>query len=513
MKAAKLHLKSFIGMLTISSLIFACTESSFTGGNALTKKPASKIKSPTTGTTVDLPKGSLLSDQRKVEASNIHRIWTVETNGTAKQITLEGDTIKEIKKWKGILGDGGTRTYVTEGGFVAARYPNIYFIDPEKTPQDTVPETRKVDTQGLQGVQRICLASYVKNNKRYVFAAYGDGTYWDIPLSDEKPYQPLWDNVAKGTIKSNQWGYSCYIDQVNNIFYSQWIIAGNITAINLNTLTQHNSGAKNHNFVSTSFPLLTQSSKSVLERLSAGISYSITGDSEGNAFNGTDIYTMSVDSSTDSVYISSRAGPNLGGVRILPRECLVSKANCTGMSDYQRAPTNIGPMSALKDGRIVGLTRTTGQIYILSLKDKNNRAAGFNAALLKESAGGDPYMYNDFTGATLYVREAAQEFDMSKQAGYKAGKPNISTVFTWKSKSGANKPWKDIKLEIRCYQDQNNKPGYEEVKTVGDSDKYTDISVSSCANKPAKFVEAQVTQLNSSTTLTDIEFLQVAIKQ
>jgi hypothetical protein len=122
-------------------------------------------------------------------------------------------------------------------------------------------------------------------------------------------------------------------------------------------------------------------------------------------------------------------------------------------------------------------------------------------------------MYNDFTGATLYVREAAQEFDMSKQAGYKAGKPNISTVFTWKSKSGANKPWKDIKLEIRCYQDQKNKPGYEEVKSVADSDKYVDVAVASCANKVAKFVEVQVTQINSSTTLTDIEFLQVAIKQ
>jgi hypothetical protein len=309
MKAAKLYLKSFIGVLAISSLLSGCTESSFTGGNAMMKKKLpGKIKTPTTGTTVDLPKGSLLSDQRKVEASNIHKIWTVETGGKAKQITLEGDTVKETKTWSGILGEGGTRTYVTEGGFVAARYPSIYFIDPETTPQNTVPESRKVDTQGLISPQRICLASYVKNNKRYIFAAYGDGKYWDIPLSDEKPYRPLWDNASKGSINGSKWGYSCYIDQINNIFYSQWIMAGNVTAINLNTLTQHNSGAKNHNFVSTSFPLLTQSSKSVFERLSAGISYSMTGDSEGNAFNGTDIYTMSVDSTTDSVYVSKKQG-------------------------------------------------------------------------------------------------------------------------------------------------------------------------------------------------------------
>jgi hypothetical protein len=146
------------------------------------------------------------------------------------------------------------------------------------------------------------------------------------------------------------------------------------------------------------------------------------------------------------------------------------------------------------------------------LKDKSDRTKGFNQKLIGV-AGGDPYMYTDFTGASLYLRESVQAFEISKLPEYKSGMPNKNTLFNWKSKSGAGKPWQDIKLEARCYSDPAQKPGFEEVKTVGVSDKFTPFVVQSCQDKVTKFVEVQLTQLQSSVSLTDVEFIQVAIKQ
>lgn len=505
--------KAFVTVAIIVSQVLSggCTESSFTGGSAAMKKrPGSgRTIPPTVGKTIDLPKGSLLSDQRKVEASKIQKIWTVSRAGVATLFIVDGDKVT-TKSWSGIKherdGNLGIRTYVTEGGFVAGRYPFIYFIDPENTPEGPLQAANKKD---IEAKDRICLASYVKNNKRYLFAAFGNGGYWDIPMSDEKPYRPLWDDpgVVKNSGNANfHWGYSCYIDQTRNIFYSQH---SSIGAINLNTLQYVLTGAPNHAHTSSD-PVLSNLTKS---SRSTG-SYAISGDPDGNVYNGSGVYTMAYDSSADAVWVTMQSSP-LNNIGIFPRECLTSKKTCTGYLNFTASPVGsaIGPMSALRDGRVVGVTRDfLGSVYIMSLRDTKDLTKGFVTKLVG-MAGSDPYMYTDFTGATLYIREAAQVFDMSKQAGYKSGAPNASTVFTWKSKSGVNKPWKDIKLEVRCFDDESKKPGYEEIKTVGNADKYTDVTVASCAGKVAKFVEVQVTQQNNSTSLADIEFLQIAIKQ
>ena len=495
-------------VVSIFTGLLSCTESNFSGGSNMIRrgKGDGKVGKHDGGGTVDLPAGSIVSDQRKVEATDIHRIWTVSRDGRATQFSVDGDKIT-TKTWTGLVGDGnlGARTYVTEGGFVAARYPKLFFIDPEKTPEGALPQSQ---IKNIGATNRICVASYVKNNKRYLFAAFGAGQFWDIPMADEKPYRPLWDDpsVVKSSIAGvPAWGYSCFIDQTRNIFYSQ---LGTFGAINLNTLAAHTTGAPNHSFESSD-PLiktLTKGSREV-------VSYAMSGDPDGNIYNGDGVYTMAYDSSSDSVWVSKRNV--LQNIGIFPRDCLTKQKSCVGYLNFVSAGLGsyLGPMSALRDGRVVATTRDPlGSVYILSLKDKNDRTKGFTSKYIG-SAGGDPYMYTDFTGATLYIREAQQSFEMSKLPGYKSGKPNQSTLFTWKSKSGAAKLWKDIKLEARCFDDVGKKPAYEEVKSVGESDKYTSIVVQSCKAKAAKFVEVQLTQLNNSATLTDIEFIQVAIKQ
>lgn len=496
------------GLLYVTSTLSNCTESNFSGGSSQVKRGSrdGKVGKPSGGGTIDLPPGSLISDQRNVGATSIHRIWTVSRDGKATQFSVDGDNVT-MKQWSGLVGANslGARTYVTEAGFVAARYPKLFFIDPEKTPEGPLPATNIKD---IGATDRICVASYVKNNKRYLFAAFGAGRYWDIPMADEKPYRPLWDDpsVVKGSIPGvAAWGYSCFIDQTKNIFYSQM---GTLGAINLNTLTPHATGAPNHSFESDD-PVVKSLTKSTRQVAS----YAMAGDPDGNVYNGEAVYTMAYDSSSDSIWVSKRSVEN--NIGIFPRDCLTKQKTCSGYLNFTSAGvgTFLGPISALRDGRIVATTRDPlGGVYILSLKDKNDRTKGFRAKFIGV-AGGDPYMYTDFTGATLYLREAQQAFEMAKLPGYKPGKPNQSTLFTWKSKSGAGKPWKDLRLEARCYDDPAKKPGYEEVKTVGESDKHTSIVAQSCNGKTAKFVELQLTQLNNSSSLTDIEFIQVAIKQ
>ena len=492
-------------------LIFPnCTKTNFGSDGSVARKSNSKSKvgNPEDGGNLGLPPGSLLSDQRKVEATDVHRIWTVTSGGIATQFSVEGDKVT-TKIWTGLTGSGGARTYVTEAGFVVARYPYLYFIDPENTPQGPLPADSKKD---IGAGNRICVASYLKNNKRYLFAAFESGKYWDIPMADEKPYKPLWNDpsVIKGSIpKTSQWGYSCFIDQKRNIFYSQNFSTP--AAINLNTLIAHTTGAPNHSFDSDDSVVkpLVESTRSTVK----SASYAMAGDPDGNVYNATDVYTMAYDSSSDSVWVSkSNVVNNIG---IFPRDCLTKQKTCSGYLNFVNARVGayLGPMSALRDGRIVATTRDPlGSVYILSLKDKSDRTKGFDQKLIGV-AGGDPYMYTDFTGASLYLRESVQAFEISKLPEYKSGMPNKNTLFNWKSKSGAGKPWKDIKLEARCYSDPAQKPGFEEVKTVGVSDKFTPFVVQSCQDKVTKFVEVQLTQLQSSLSLIDVEFIQVAIKQ
>ena len=484
----------------------SCTNSTFSGVSAKVgpKKPVIKVDDP------NFPPGGLLSDQRKVEASSINRVWTVNTAGTVQRRTIDSDKVTETKTWSGILGGGGTRTYVTEGGFVAARFPNVYFIDPDAV-QDGKPKAPEKFVFD-DAVDRICLASYLKGDKRYLFAAYGNGKYRDIPMASEKPYRPLWNDpaVKKGQITiTGNWGYSCFIDQTRKIFYSQ--LGTGYGAINLETLTAAPAGSNPNAGFTSSTALLNNLTKGTTPS-----SYSMSGDPAGNVYNGTGIYTMSYDSGSDSVWVSVINNTAYGdnNIGIFPRECLLSNKNCTGFAWYKGPESsNIGPMSALKDGRIIGLVRNTGTIYLMSLKNKADRTAGY-AAVIIGNAGGDPYMYTDFTGATLYVKDAEQSFDLTKIKGYLPKKPVEGLFFSWNKKATAiNNLWESITLEARCYSDTNSKPSYEVVKNVDESGKFTSIDVSSCKGKKIDYIDVKMSQQTGAATLGNVDFIQIGVKQ
>jgi hypothetical protein len=265
--------------------------------------------------------------------------------------------------------------------------------------------------------------------------------------------------------------------------------------------------APNGKFVSTNIPTMTNGAKG------AG-SYGVAGDVDGNLFNGEGIYTSAHDTVSDSIWFSKYA-VSAGGIGVFPRECLTSKPSCSGFAWYDNPDTGwIGPMSALKDGRIVGATRFTGNIYILSLKNPADRTAGLNAIKIG-TVNGDPYMYTDFTGATLYVAESDMSFKMSDFEGFKVGKPVVNASFKWLVKVGAlTRDWKDIKIESRCYMADAAKPEFEETPVIPSADTLSPLTATSCNGKVVDRIDLKLTQLKGATTLVDVVgAVQVSIAQ
>ena len=75
--------------------------------------------------------------------------------------------------------------------------------------------------------------------------------------------------------------------------------------------------------------------------------------------------------------------------------------------------------------------------YVMSVSNSADRTAGINVTK-NASVGGDPYMYTDFTGATLYVNNAEQTFDLGEAPGFVPAKPVIRSKFRWTAKGGTS---------------------------------------------------------------------------
>jgi len=499
--------------------------------------------------------------------------------GVANWLQVEGDKIIQHKKWSGLEGNGdyGIRTYVTEGGFLAARFPFVYFIDPDSTPEGLLPETniKNFDpTRKYNGASRICLGSYIKDDKRFMIAAFGAGKYYEIPMADTKPFRPLWDDLnliplreidnARGNEKHWKaqnppqegygWGYSCHMNQKKKIFYSQWFQYGAKTlqdnadpsssyggAVDLTTYktVDLDSQIPNAKFIQNN-PVLKSFA---LSTGSAMVSYAVGGDPDGNIYNadvsailppeagsaageGNNTYTMAYEKISDTIWISR----NTDKITVVKRKCLTTEPNCTS-TDYFVAKilpvasdpascVTIGPLSALKDGRVVGLSRCGGGswVRIFSLKDPADISKGVDALPLVKIPG-DPYMYVDFTGATLYTRESEQTFKITDLADYakrapKDARPDkiLEAHFEWKNASATPPEWVGMRLEARCYADSSNKGAYEEIKTVANAGVKNLLNLPSCKNQFIEAIDIKITQVKGES-LGDVESLKIHVKQ
>ncbi|MEY4631790.1 MAG: hypothetical protein RIQ81_1910 [Pseudomonadota bacterium] len=494
-------LKAIMGSLLLTCLASCkCDSNSFSGKSPIRKR----------GSGLD---GSI-PISRPLNTETIHKIWIAALQGDStvhvSRLTVEGDTVKATKKWTNLRGSGGTRTYVTEGGFVATRFPYLYFIDPEKTPEGPIQFSHEL--KAGSGDRRVCVASYKKNSKRFLIAAWGDGYYKEFPMADTAPFQPDWANPsASGKINLPEgWGYSCFIDQTRLVFYSQWVSSSKVGALALDPVGEVRpvDAAPNGSFTSATPKLvaLTKGPKN-----GAGPAYSMSGDGNGNVLNGAS-YTYAHDKISDTVWVSASSS---GNMLVAPAKCFSTEPNCTGFKEY---PSKAGPLSALKDGRIVGLVRTAatgtgnGDVYIYSLKDPSDLTAGINAVRIAEVKG-DPYMYTDFTGATLYVTNAEQTIPLSETVNFNKDKAVKNLQFSWVEKPGTDTQWQSMKLEMRCYSTSGTKPEYTEIAGVGASKTPIPIRIDQCSNKKFDLVDIKVTQLDDKDTMTGVDKVELAAEQ
>lgn len=442
-------------------------------------------------------------------------IWAVTSAGKATWMRLEGDKVVEKRSWTGLApASSGSRTYVTEGGIVIARTGGyLYWIDPDKTPQGALPQAMPhlYRLPNVQNSDRVCIVSYRKNKQRYIGMGWGQGHFVEFSMENLSPFAPQWGKVTgqvKVDIAGFSWGYSCFIDQERLIYYGQALIASvSVGAVDLMAMKviDPKSVAPNAKFVSNN---LRSASLSV-NALSNG-SYALNGDTAGNVFNGTGYYTMAFDRATRTVWASQGAT-----LHVLPDKCLYSEPNCKGHAVFSVADTQVamGPLSSIGDGRMIGINRSpSGRVYLMKLKEKKDITRGITVTPIAD-LDGDPYMYTDFTGATLYLTHSTTTFELNQGMKFDPNKLNRAVGFTWLANPGSDPMWREIKLEIRCYMAEAEAGGFSEVKSVNPATKQTVIRTDECAGKAYNRVDIRLTQLEDGDSLTKIARIQVTAYQ
>ena len=452
---------------------------------------------------------------RPLSPDAVTTVYAATQSGNAHWFRLEGDAVAETKKWTGLLsteGPKGSRTYVTEKGVVIARKGgHLYWIDPAATPEGainhTAPNYHKLPNVGND--DRVCIVSYRRDKKRYVGMGWGAGKFVEFPMENTPPYAPIWATPSDVVTVPNlaSWGYSCYIDQARLIYYGQWVNGTTgVGAIDLKTMTAIDPGitAPNAKFVSTDLP-----------NVSLGVqkngSYVINGDLAGNVFNGENMYTLAHNRVLRTVWGLSTVDNSL---KIYPDKCLISEAKCSGHASFLMAEFGGRmPLSALPDGRMIAMKRSDPpKVYLLKVKDRKDISKGIDATPIAD-VDGDPYMYTDFTGATLYLTKSDTTFELDATTGYDASKTNKAAGFTWLSRSTTDVAWVNLKFEIRCYMSTAAKGDFETVETIKDALKQTLILTNSCKNQSYDRIDVRITQLQDDDTLMNISRIQMTAYQ
>ena len=357
------------------------------------------------------------------ELREIHQFWTVTMNGQIKYFQLKGKSIVQEKSWSYTQGTMGARTYMLENGaLVFVRMGgHMYWIHPTETPEGAINESAgsanyfKIPSGGVGA--RLCVVAYIKGGQRTLGVGYGSGNFFELKLQNTPPFAPIWsiENQIQAP-QGNQWGYSCYIDQEKLIYHGSWRGEGSSTALDLSTMTFTGAGGAASapgNPDPFGIPILNGA-------------YAISGGN-GQVFNKQGAYTFSFNKKTDVVWSTSGIFGN-GPVNLAKRSCFA--AGCSGTQGGSFEVGDIGPISSLPTGDVIGLARRTGDIFLMSQNDAADVSAGIEVTKLG-NAGGDPYMYTDFTGSTLYKDTTLTEFDLDGHASYESDKHLKKLSFQW----------------------------------------------------------------------------------
>jgi hypothetical protein len=428
--------------------------------------------------------------------------WVVTVLGNAYHFTLEGDQLIDTQKWTLPHFGTGSRTYVTEGGLVFMHNGGrVWWIDPLKTPQGALDPTpggpNHFVIPDVPSSHRGCPVSFKHNGEKFVGIGYSSGKFATFLQEATPPYKPRWEslsaNFSMPVSSSSGWGYSCFIDQKRLIYYGAWT-SGAAHALNLTQMVRTNANAA------------PNGAQVVVQEGAAA--YAMGGDRNGNVYNANSYYTFARDTTAPIVWGSKRVAT----ITLFPESCLTTGTGCNSKVDLN-VPEGIGPMSALSSGGVIGLTRGAGSVYLMRMKDSANPAAGVLATKLYK-VDGDPYMYNDYTGATLYSKHGDLTYNLNDSQRFDNNQALAVLMISWDAVPGESVKWENLKMEARCYSKGVFPPEFSEVTQVNDAGQKTFVQVGSCRNSNADQVELKVTStLESPEPLRRISVIKVNFYQ
>jgi hypothetical protein len=337
----------------------------------------------------------------------------------------------------------------------------------------------------------MCLTSVNIDGKGYLGVAWEDSSgklrFTRAPFDATKPGKVNFDEPAARTVtvgdKSGFWSYGCYTDQSRKYFWGTLHSTGTIFGINLRTLEPLDPAvhAPNKGFTSTN---ATIGAKVADPGLGKSGSYALNGDAKGNVLTGSSgagMYTYTHDSRTDVVFGSSSS------LLMAKGSCFSSDQACDGKAFAYQLKTSdgadvgrIGPMSSFNDGRVVGIVRGyPSQVYVVRVADPNDLSKP-PLVTRGDAIEGNAYMYNDFTGFSLYARDLDMTIELDKIANFDPALPVKAVSFTWAAQGGGDSKFEGLTFEARCYKSGQTPGAFTEVSPVNDSGKTTAIDVESC---------------------------------
>ena len=198
-------------------------------------------------------------------------------------------------------------------------------------------------------------------------------------------------------------------------------------------------------------------------------------------------------------------------------DCLSEKVTCQRGVDFIEQPimmSSVGPLSALKSGNLIGLARGSGQIYYLSLVDRADLSKGIEALEIGRTEG-DPYMYTDFTGSTLYessyqdyrvILSDSDKFDPSLAIA----KLNLKTI----PHDGESLDWTGYELAVRCGNSSGDGLGdFEALPDAAATVKGAEVGVSMCQGSVYNEIQIRIKKTNENAQPLRIKAIGVTFEQ
>lgn len=433
----------------------------------------------------DIPFQSVASD---AEA------WIV-TDSTVTRIDLNQARGWPQTRWT-MPGNSGNRTYVTEIGLLIGRTNRGAARGVWLAPRDNPGAAVKIyDPADMGGGSRLSVTSFKIGPQPYIGFAYGTASgakkFVRIPINKSMPNGVDLARVESTTLSAlggsfgsfaavgGMAAYSSFMDQTKKAFFMGGGSGRGAWGVNVETMTELSLSAL-PNWRIGGDPLNAAVAKRQVcgfsMETSGGMGYALSGDLKGNLVTASGSYTFAHEPVGNLIF-GSRGGRTLV---VAKQSCVEGGgADCTEAAGSCRQfdlntitvdgiPTGIsvGPMSAVGDGRVVGIQRGgTSQVFLLAAKNANDLSQGLEVQKVADIPG-NAYMYNDFTGVTLYSPDQVKVFDFKTLKGFKTGKPVSRVAAGWSAQSGVKEDLRGLKIELTCFKQGGEKPPYKDYTSI-----------------------------------------------